>query len=194
LLLANTYYAFRRRYPWLAPAPSAVRWTCIRRLLKLGGKYMIMQLAALGIYQSQAMIITQILGPSQVVISWLPTRSSRCPWTWPIWGRHHSSPHLARRRRGARARREAPDPHLGRPFRNARFPSGSLAVYLYRNRCMSHDVGTLARRSPATGAAGAFHRPLRARLRRAWCALCALVGIKRLAPWWGLSGLRPGGD
>ena len=68
VLLANAYYAFRRRYPWLAPAPSAVRWTCIRRLLKLGGKYMIMQLAALGIYQSQAMIITQMLGPSQVVI------------------------------------------------------------------------------------------------------------------------------
>ncbi len=65
---ANTYYAFVRRYPWLAPAPAAVRWTCIRRLLKLGGKYMVMQLASLGIYQSQAMIITQMLGPSQVVI------------------------------------------------------------------------------------------------------------------------------
>jgi O-antigen/teichoic acid export membrane protein len=68
VLLANAYHAFVRRYPWLAPAPSAVQWTCIRRLLKLGTKYMIMQLAALGIYQSQAMIITQMLGPSQVVI------------------------------------------------------------------------------------------------------------------------------
>jgi O-antigen/teichoic acid export membrane protein len=68
VLLANTYHAFVRRYPWLAPAPSAVRWNCVRRLLKLGGKYMIMQLAALGIYQSQAMIITQMISPSQVVI------------------------------------------------------------------------------------------------------------------------------
>ena len=68
VLLANAYHAFVRRYPWLAPAPSAVRWACIRRLLKLGGKYMIMQLASLGIYQSQAMIITQMLGPSKVVI------------------------------------------------------------------------------------------------------------------------------
>ena len=68
VLLANAYYAFVRRYPWLAPALSAVRWTCIRRLLKLGGKYMIIQLASLGIYQSQAIIITQILGPSKVVI------------------------------------------------------------------------------------------------------------------------------
>jgi O-antigen/teichoic acid export membrane protein len=68
VLLANAYHVFVWRYPWLAPAPSAVRWTCVRRLLKLGGKYTIMQLAALGIYQSQAMIITQMLGPAQVVI------------------------------------------------------------------------------------------------------------------------------
>ena len=68
VLFANAYHAFVRRYPWLAPAPSAVRWTCVRRLLKLGSKYMIMQLAALGIYQSQAMIITQMLGPSKVVV------------------------------------------------------------------------------------------------------------------------------
>ena len=68
LLLANAYHAFVRCYPWLAPVPSAVRWTCVRRLLKLGSKYMVMQLAALGIFQSQAMIITQTLGPSQVVI------------------------------------------------------------------------------------------------------------------------------
>jgi O-antigen/teichoic acid export membrane protein len=68
VLLANAYYAFVCRYPWLAPTLSAVRWTCMRRLFKLGGKYMIMQLASLGIYQSQPMIITQILGPSKVVI------------------------------------------------------------------------------------------------------------------------------
>jgi O-antigen/teichoic acid export membrane protein len=68
VLLANVHHAFVRRYPWLAPAPSAVRWVCIRRLLKLGSKYLIMQLASLGIYQSQAIIITQMLGPSKVVI------------------------------------------------------------------------------------------------------------------------------
>jgi O-antigen/teichoic acid export membrane protein len=68
VVFASAYHVFVRRYPWLAPAPSAVRWTCIRRLLKLGGKYTTIQLAALGIYQSQAMIVTQVLGPSQVVI------------------------------------------------------------------------------------------------------------------------------
>jgi O-antigen/teichoic acid export membrane protein len=68
VLLANAYHVFVRRYPWLTPAPSAVRWSCISRLLKLGGKYMVVQLASLGIYQSQAMIITQMIGPPQVVI------------------------------------------------------------------------------------------------------------------------------
>lgn len=65
--IANNYYLFRR-YHWLIPYPSAVRWSCVRRLFKLGGKYMVTQLAALGIYQSQPMIITQMLGPASVVI------------------------------------------------------------------------------------------------------------------------------
>ena len=64
---ANNYYLFRR-YPWLVPFPSAVRWSCIRRLFSLGGKYMVMQLGALGMFQSQPMIITQMLGPAKVVI------------------------------------------------------------------------------------------------------------------------------
>ena len=66
--LANIYYMFFRKYPWLMPWPSKVRWTSIKRLLSLGGNYMITQLAGLGIYQSQPMIITQMLGPSYVVI------------------------------------------------------------------------------------------------------------------------------
>jgi len=66
--IANVYYMFFRKYPWLMPRPSAVRWTSIKRLLSLGSNYMITQLAGLGIYQSQPMIITQMLGPSYVVI------------------------------------------------------------------------------------------------------------------------------
>jgi O-antigen/teichoic acid export membrane protein len=65
--IVNNFYLLRR-YPWLVPHPSAVRWHCIQRLFKLGGKYMVQQLAALGIYQSQPMIITQMLGPASVVI------------------------------------------------------------------------------------------------------------------------------
>lgn len=67
---------FFRRYPWLTPRPSAVRWSSIKRLLPLGGNYMITQSAGLGIYQSQPLIITQMLDPSYVVIFlWLRKRS-----------------------------------------------------------------------------------------------------------------------
>jgi O-antigen/teichoic acid export membrane protein len=66
--LANVYYMFFRKYPWLMPRPSSVRVSSIKSLLSLGGNYMITQLAGLGIYQSQPMIITQMLGPSYVVI------------------------------------------------------------------------------------------------------------------------------
>lgn len=65
---ANLYYMFLRRYPWLMPVPSAVRWHCVRRLFKLGSKYLVVQLGALGMYQSQPMLITQLLGPSKVII------------------------------------------------------------------------------------------------------------------------------
>ncbi len=50
------------------PAPSAVRWHCVKRLFSLGSKYLVTQLASLGIYQSQPIIITQMLGPAKVVI------------------------------------------------------------------------------------------------------------------------------
>jgi O-antigen/teichoic acid export membrane protein len=77
--MANNYYLFRR-YHWLMPYPSAVRWSCVQRLFKLGSKYMVTQLAALGIYQSQPMIITQMLGPASVVIFVVSYKIIRCQW------------------------------------------------------------------------------------------------------------------
>jgi O-antigen/teichoic acid export membrane protein len=66
--LINVYYMFFRRYRWLLPVYSAVRWHCLRRLFKLGAKYFVIQLGSLGMYQSQPMIITQIMGPAKVMI------------------------------------------------------------------------------------------------------------------------------
>jgi O-antigen/teichoic acid export membrane protein len=66
--VANAFYMFFRHYPFLRPAPTAVRLSSVRSLFQLGGKYMITQLAGLGIYQSQPMIITQLLGPASVTI------------------------------------------------------------------------------------------------------------------------------
>jgi O-antigen/teichoic acid export membrane protein len=65
--IANSFFLFRR-YHWLVPKPAAVRIDCVKRLFHLGSKYLVTQLASLGIYQSQPMIITQLLGPSKVVI------------------------------------------------------------------------------------------------------------------------------
>jgi O-antigen/teichoic acid export membrane protein len=65
--VVNCFFLFRR-YHWLKPSPWAVRWHCVKTLFSLGGKYLVTELAALGIYQSQPMIITQFLGPSKVVI------------------------------------------------------------------------------------------------------------------------------
>jgi O-antigen/teichoic acid export membrane protein len=67
IAVINYVYMFRR-YDWLLPVPSAVRLQCVKRLFSLGGKYLVTQLASLGIYQSQPIIITQMLGPAKVVI------------------------------------------------------------------------------------------------------------------------------
>jgi O-antigen/teichoic acid export membrane protein len=66
--IANAIYMFAYRYDWLRPAPTAIRWIRVKRLFKLGSKYLVTQLANLGIFQSQPLIITQILGPSKVTI------------------------------------------------------------------------------------------------------------------------------
>jgi O-antigen/teichoic acid export membrane protein len=42
--------------------------TSLRRLFHLGGQYMVTQLASLGIYQSQPMLITRMLGPAEVAV------------------------------------------------------------------------------------------------------------------------------
>jgi O-antigen/teichoic acid export membrane protein len=66
--IVNLVYVFASRYPWLRPAFAAVHCTRIKRLMSLGGKYMVTELANLGIQQSQPLIITQLLGPSKVTI------------------------------------------------------------------------------------------------------------------------------
>jgi O-antigen/teichoic acid export membrane protein len=65
--IANYFFLFRRYY-WLKPSLFAVRWSFVKRLFSLGSKYLVTQLASLGIYQSQPIIITQMMGPKYVVI------------------------------------------------------------------------------------------------------------------------------
>jgi O-antigen/teichoic acid export membrane protein len=66
LTVANLCYLFGRQYPWLLPTPRAVSRRSLRELLSLGLKYLAAQMAGIGMFQSQPMIIAQILGPAQV--------------------------------------------------------------------------------------------------------------------------------
>jgi O-antigen/teichoic acid export membrane protein len=207
VLLANVYHAFFRRYPWLAPAPSAVRWSCIGRLLKLGGKYMIIQLAALGIYQSQAMIITQMLGPSQVVIFVVTYKVVALPVDLAYMG---TVPFISAFGE-AKARRDWN--WIKGAYRNATFASIALGVPLAAGLALIAKPLILVWAGPsavpdthlvfwlfiytAVGVCLMMSGQLLTGLERlepqALCIiLCALgcVGLGVLfAPWWGLSGL-----
>jgi O-antigen/teichoic acid export membrane protein len=207
VLLANAYHAFVRRYPWLAPAPSAVRWTCIRRLLKLGGKYMIMQLAALGIYQSQAMIITQMLGPSKVVIFVVAYKVMALPVDLAYMG---TVPFISAFGE-AKARRDWN--WIKRAFKNGTFASVALgmplaaALALVAKPLILIWAGPSAVPDPylilslffytAFGVSQVMAQQLLCGVERVepllisivFCAIgCVVLGIL-FAPWWGLGGV-----
>lgn len=82
---ASAYYLFFRCYRWLMPTLSAVRWEHIKRLLKLGSKYTVSNLAGLAIFQSQPVIISQMFGPSQVMIFVLALRILMLPCNMAYW-------------------------------------------------------------------------------------------------------------
>lgn len=68
LLTASMLYLFHRRHPDLRPTWRATSRASLARLLRLGWKYLIQQLANIGMFQSQPMLITQLLGSTAVGI------------------------------------------------------------------------------------------------------------------------------
>jgi O-antigen/teichoic acid export membrane protein len=68
LLVASMIYLFHHRHPAIRPTWSATSRTSLTRLFRLGWKYLIQQLANIGMFQSQPMLITQFLGSSAVGI------------------------------------------------------------------------------------------------------------------------------
>ena len=207
VLLANAYHAFVRRYPWLAPAPTAVRWICVRRLLTLGSKYMVMQLASLGIYQSQAMIITQTLGPSQVVIFVVAYKVIALPMDLAYMG---TVPFVSAFGE-AKARRDWS--WIKSAYKNATFASVALGVPLAAALALVSKPVIIIWAGPAAvpdyhlvlwlfiySALGIYFmmagqllcgverlEPLALSL--VLCALgCVALGVL-FAPWWGLSGV-----
>jgi O-antigen/teichoic acid export membrane protein len=62
----NAGYLFFFRHPWLIPSPKAVSKKSFKELMNLGSKYLLAQFSGIGMFQSQPMIITQVLGPGAV--------------------------------------------------------------------------------------------------------------------------------
>jgi O-antigen/teichoic acid export membrane protein len=81
VIIANALYLFKYRYPWLLPRPRLVKRRLCKRLLSLGIKYLLNQLAIMGCFQSQPMIVTHVLGPSQVGIFTISQRLLILPCT-----------------------------------------------------------------------------------------------------------------
>lgn len=64
--VANAAYVFARHRPWLLPRPGRASRRGAARLAFLGGKYLAAQLAGVGMFQSQPLIVGQTLGAAQV--------------------------------------------------------------------------------------------------------------------------------
>ncbi len=124
ILAVNFYFMFWRRYPWLAPRPSAFRGRCVRRLTSLGAKYMVTQIGSLAIYQSQPLIITQVLGPGSVVPFVIAQKIITLPMDLVYMGTAPFVPAFGE----ARARGDWP--WIRRAFRNATLGAVAAALPL----------------------------------------------------------------
>jgi O-antigen/teichoic acid export membrane protein len=68
ILIASTVYLFNNQYKNLAPSFKNVRFSHAKDIMKLGSKFFIIQIAAIVIYQTNNIIISQICGPKEVTV------------------------------------------------------------------------------------------------------------------------------
>ncbi|MEI8201404.1 MAG: MATE family efflux transporter [Bacteroidota bacterium] len=68
VLLIATFFLFRNRYRFLKPTFKNIKWKHSRSLLSLGVKFFIIQIAAIVLFTTSNIIISQILGADQVAI------------------------------------------------------------------------------------------------------------------------------
>lgn len=68
VLLIATFFLFRGRYRYLRPGIKSIKWRHAHSLLGLGVKFFIIQIAAIILFTTSNIIITQILGAEQVAI------------------------------------------------------------------------------------------------------------------------------
>jgi O-antigen/teichoic acid export membrane protein len=79
--VASAGVLFGRLRPWLRPAPRAATRSAARRLIGLGAQYLIAQLAGIGLFQSQPMIVTRALGAEAVGVFSVAQRVLMLPLT-----------------------------------------------------------------------------------------------------------------
>lgn len=64
--LGSAIYLFGWHRPWLIPDPGRASRVGVKRLAGLGARYLVAQLAGIGMFQSQPIIIAQTLGAAEV--------------------------------------------------------------------------------------------------------------------------------
>jgi O-antigen/teichoic acid export membrane protein len=79
--LANLWYLFCYEHPRLMPDPRAVTRHSFDKLSGLGVRYLVAQLAGIGMFQSQPLMIVHLLGPAQVGIFNIAQRILTLPLT-----------------------------------------------------------------------------------------------------------------
>ncbi len=68
VMLISSFWFYKRDYKQFSPKVNLFDRKIVKDILKLGGKFFILQLAAVLIYQSTNIIITQLLNPDSVTI------------------------------------------------------------------------------------------------------------------------------
>ena len=64
--LANSLFQFKYKRPWLLPAWSHVDGAAVRRILKMGALFFVLQAAVAVAFSSDNIVIAQLLGPAAV--------------------------------------------------------------------------------------------------------------------------------
>lgn len=72
-------HLFGRDRPWLLPMPGLATMRALRRLANLGVRYVVAQVGGFAMFQSQPVIISQVLGPTEVALFGVAHRVATFP-------------------------------------------------------------------------------------------------------------------
>ena len=85
VVAANMIYLFYFRHAEVRPNIRWVSRASFRRLFGLGWRYVAQQMGSMGMFQTQPLLITQILGPHSVGVFNVTNRILSLPWMFVQW-------------------------------------------------------------------------------------------------------------